>query len=62
MCKFRTNRCFNYIFSRIHFEIINCSGFIGDSGMATTPTHGLVSPKVNRSATPSFRNTFYHII
>ena len=41
---------------------INCSGFIGDSGMATTLTHGLVRPKVNRSATPSLRQTFYHII
>ena len=26
---------------------INCSGFIGDSGMATTLTRGLVGPKVN---------------
>jgi hypothetical protein len=35
--------------------------FIGDSSMAATLTHGLVRPKVNRSATPSLRQAFYHI-
>jgi hypothetical protein len=39
-----------------------CSCFIGDSGMATTLPHGLGGPKVNRSAAPSLRQTFYHII
>ena len=39
---------------------INCSGFIGDLGIATTLTHGLIGPKVNRSATPNSRRIFYH--
>ncbi len=30
----------------------NCSGFFGDSGMATTLPHGLGGPEVNRPATP----------
>ena len=30
--------------------------------MATTLPHGLIRPKVNRSATPSLRLRFYHII